>query len=157
MSARLDTGRICGIAIGIEQNGERLYRALSEAFSSQGELKELFARLADEELAHADDFRRLMGAEAECPAGPAGEFSVLDAYARIFSRSRLSEELARIGEGIGLALDFAIRREMDSIFFYTEAGAGEPGPLGATLARILEEERRHFREMNDLRSRLEQG
>ncbi len=154
MSGPFEAERICRIAIGIEQNGERLYRALSEAFSSQEALKELFARLADEEHAHADDFRRLAGAESECPADPAAEFSVLDAYARIFSRSRLSDELEKIGEGVGPAMDFAIRREMDSIFFYSEAGAGRPGPLGATLARILEEERRHFRDMNDLRSRL---
>lgn len=154
MRGPLDVGRICRIATGIEQNGERLYRALSEAFASQEDLKELFARLADEELAHANDFKRLAGAESECPADPDGGFSVLDAYARIFSRSRLSDELAMIGEGIGRAVDFAIRREMDSIFFYSEAGAGAPGPLGAILARILEEERRHFREMNELRSRL---
>jgi rubrerythrin len=148
-----DTRSACSIAIEIEQNGERLYRGLSEAFVLDPLVSELFSRLAGEENTHSEQFRILLEEVSGCAPADGG-YSILNAYARVFSRSRLSDEIGSVGRSLQSALDFAIRREMDSIFFYHEAADGRHDALGEAFGKVIAEERKHFRELTELRNRL---
>lgn len=148
-----DPRSACSIAVEIEQNGERLYRGLSEAFDLDPLVSGLFARLAGEESEHAEQFRTLLDDVSGCAPADGG-YSILNAYARVFSRSRLSDEIGSVGRSLQSALDFAIRREMDSIFFYHEAADGRHDALGEAFAKIIAEERKHFRELTELRNSL---
>lgn len=148
-----DSRSACSMAIEIEQSGERLYRGLSEAFVLDPLVSELFSRLAGEENTHAEQFRILLEEVSGCAPADGG-YSILNAYARVFSRSRLSDEIGSVGRSLQSALDFAIRREMDSIFFYHEAADGRHDALGEAFVRVIAEERKHFRELTELRNRL---
>jgi rubrerythrin len=148
-----DARSACSIAIEIEQNGQRLYRGLSEAFVLDPVVSGLFARLAGEESTHAEEFRNLLEEASGCMPADGG-YSILNAYARVFSRSRLADEIGSVGRSLQSALDFAIRREMDSIFFYHEASEGRHDALGEAFSKIIAEERKHFRELTELRNRL---
>lgn len=142
-------------AMDMERAGAEFYRAIAETHSGEGGLGEFFSFMAAEEEHHLEVF------EASREAIPDFSYSGYDApvkgdlqaFARVFSRARLADERKGLTDLLS-AVDFAVRREMDSIFFYTEILRHVPGPQKGRIISLIEEERKHFRELTELRSHI---
>lgn len=148
-----DAGEIFSMAVQIEENGENFYRHAME-ITDNAVMKKLFGYLADEEAEHKATFRQMC--DGNCQHEPVESFpgeyqQYMQAYTSrvIFDEKALDEEIARVKDGIS-ALDFAIRRELDSILFYHEMKKFVTGKDAEQIDKIIEEERRHFVKLVDL-------
>jgi len=148
---------IVEFAIRIEENGENFYRYAVQLTSDE-ELKKAFLELAQAEAQHKKLFERLFSRvdQERPPETYDGEYAAyLHNYVDnniIFKKELLEGELAKIKD-IPSALDFALRREMDSILYYHEIKIFVPPKDHAIVDEIIEEERRHFKGLSNLRSR----
>jgi rubrerythrin len=149
---------IVEIAIRIEENGANFYK-FAEQIAKQEEAKQLFAHLALEEINHKKTFEGIFAKldKNNPPESYDGEYS---AYLRdyvdsniIFTKEAMSKELAKIKDTAG-ALDFAIKRELDSILYYHEIKRFVPANQYATLDQIIEEERKHFAKLSEVKKRF---
>lgn len=139
---------IVQFAIRIEENGMNFYRYAVQLVKDE-EAKNLFSRLADDEAGHKRFFEKLfagMEKETPPPEGYAGEY---DAYLReyvdnniIFTAEVMEKELRGIKDR-NSAIDFALRREMDSIFYYSEVKRFVPSARHGDIDKVIDEERRH--------------
>jgi len=69
----------------------------------------------------------------------------------IFTKEAMEKELTKIKD-IPSALDFAIRREMDSILYYQEIKAFVSKDQHRVIDEIMGEERSHFETLSALRA-----
>lgn len=139
---------IVQFAIRIEENGMNFYRYAVQLVKDE-EAKNLFSRLADDEAGHKRFFEKLFaGMEKETPPPEeyAGEY---DVYLReyvdnniIFTAEVMEKELQGIKDR-NSAIDFALRREMDSIFYYSEVKRFVPPARHGDIDKVIDEERRH--------------
>ena len=152
-----DASDIVQFAVRIEENGMSFYR-YAVRIAKDEDTKKLFNHLADEEERHKEFFEKLF-AEMEKYAPPeryAGEYEeYLRGYVDnnvIFKKEVLEKELQQIGDTLA-AVDFAIRREIDSIFYYSEIKKlVSPAQHGA-LEKVIDEERTHFTTLSEARKR----
>jgi rubrerythrin len=142
------------VAIRIETNGEKIYRhALS--LTEDPKTKSIFGHLADEEVKHRKTFQAMASQVAHYspPEKYPGEY---DAYVRayaeqiVFAPEKMQAELARI-KTVDDALEFAIQREIESILYYLEIRNFVPETQRKEVDRIIDEERKHYLRLNDLR------
>lgn len=143
-------------AIRIEENGERFYRQVA-SHTARIEIKNLFSFLADEENEHRKFFQDLLSSleKYQPPETYPGEyFEYLRAYADnlIFSQQMEKETSGEIAPSA--ALDFGIRREIDSIAYYLEVKNLVPEKQRFSIDRIIDEERKHFLKLSQLRKNL---
>ena len=61
----------------------------------------------------------------------------------IFTKEIMDKELAKVKDTIG-AIDFAIKRELDSILYYHESKRLVPESQHAAIEKIIEEERKEW-------------
>jgi rubrerythrin len=146
---------VVNFAIRIEENGERFYREAAEVVTSQP-VKELFERLAKDEVSHRKTFERLLSGLGEYrpPETYEGEYiaylrDFIDGKA-IFKDHPKIAELAKANSVLG-ALDFAIQRELDSILYYQEIERFMGATHKETINLIIDEERTHFGFLSKLR------
>lgn len=150
---------ILEFAVRIEENGANFYRYAVQIAKDE-EAKEIFSRLADEELNHQKIFGRIFAAmeKTVLPESYAGEYAAyLHNYvdnAVIFTKEALDRELAGVKDTLS-ALDFALRREQDSILYYHEIKQLVPAAEHAAVDRVIEEERRHFSKLSEIKKRFE--
>lgn len=149
---------IVEVAIRIEENGVNFYK-FAEQIAKQQEAKELFARLAQEEMKHKKIFEGIFARmeKANPPESYEGEYS---AYLRsyvdnniIFTKEAMDKELSKVADTIA-AFDFAIRRELDSILYYHEIKKLVPATQHDTIEQIIEEERKHFSILTEMKKRF---
>lgn len=143
-------------AIKIEENGERFYRKIANNVKDK-EVKELFNFLADEELRHKKIFEENLSKieKYEPPEIYPGEyFAYLKAYAEelIFPKN-IEKEFYK--EDIIEAINFGIRRELDSIMYYLEIKDLIPETQHSELDKIIKEERSHFIKLSNLKKQIE--
>ncbi|MCM8771578.1 MAG: ferritin family protein [Candidatus Omnitrophica bacterium] len=143
-------------AIKIEENGERFYRKIANNVKDK-EVKELFNFLADEELRHKKIFEENLSKieKYEPPEIYPGEyFAYLKAYAEelIFPKN-IEKEFYK--EDITEAINFGIRRELDSIMYYLEIKDLIPETQHSELDKIIKEERSHFIKLSNLKKQIE--
>jgi rubrerythrin len=147
---------VVNFAVRIEENGEQFYREAAGIVTNRP-VKELFDRLAKEEMGHKKTFEKVLSrlSSYQQPETYEGEyFAYLTAFIDgkvVFKDHPKIPELAKASTVIG-ALDFAIQRELDSILFYQEmkgfvAGAGHT----STVDLIIDEEKTHFAILSKLR------
>jgi len=147
---------VVNFAVRIEENGERFYREAAETVTDQS-VKELFNRLAREEMGHKKTFEKVLSSLGTIrqPETYEGEYllyltAFIDGKAVFKDHPRIPE-LAKASTVIG-ALDFAIQRELDSILFYQEMRGYVMGPDHAsTVDLIIDEEKMHFAILSKLR------
>jgi rubrerythrin len=123
MGLMFDPNEIFQIAVRIEENGEKFYRAMSVKLDDR-DVASLFSFLADEEVGHRRFYEGLLaGTEPhEVEESYPGEyFEQMRAYAEgvIFNQKSFERRLAEISD-VAAALDFAIGVEWDSIHYYQE-------------------------------------
>ncbi|MBU0629631.1 MAG: ferritin family protein [Candidatus Margulisbacteria bacterium] len=126
-------------AIKIEENGEELYRSLSEQ-SDDPVLKELFTSLADQEVGHRELFKAMLKklGQVTLPESYPDEYhEYLKAFARehVFTAERKDPRA-------GLAI--ALQAEVDSILYYLELKNMVPEADKKVVDQVVEEERRHY-------------
>ncbi|MFN4226634.1 MAG: ferritin-like domain-containing protein [Candidatus Ratteibacteria bacterium] len=142
-------------AIKIEENGEKFYRKIAEKVGDV-EVKKIFIFLADEEVRHKKIFENNLAKieNYEPPESYPGEyFAYLKAYAEglIFPKN-IEKELEK--EDIIEAIDFGIRRELDSIMYYLEMKDFIPETQVLELDKIIKEERSHFVRLSNLKKQI---
>ncbi len=148
---------IVEIAIRIEENGTNFYK-YAEQIAKQEEAKKLFADLAVAEIAHKKTFEGIFAKMEKYspPESYAGEYgSYLRDYVDsniIFTREAMDKELSKVKDTLS-ALDFAIRREMDSILYYHEIKRFVPPAQHGAIDQIIDEERKHFSSLSEAKKR----
>ena len=149
---------IVEVAIRIEENGIDFYK-YAEQISRKEEAKKLFAQLAQAEVAHKKTFEKIFAKmEKNSPLESyEGEYS---AYLRsyvdnniIFTKEAMDKQFAKVKDTIA-ALDFAIQRELDSILYYHEIKKLVPPAQHEILEQIIEEERKHFLSLTEMKKSM---
>ncbi|MCX7816935.1 MAG: ferritin family protein [Syntrophales bacterium] len=134
---------ILEFAIRIEENGENFYRYAIQLTNDE-ETKKLFARLADEEKNHQKIFRKIFAAmeKVNPPETYDGEY---DAYLHNFIDGNIVfKKVDEVPKNVADAVEFALRRELDSILFYHEIKRLVPQHEHHIVDAIIEEERQHY-------------
>ncbi|MDA7857994.1 ferritin family protein [bacterium] len=149
-----NASEILQFAIRIEENGEKIYRRLSQNIDDS-KLKEAFTYLADEEVKHKGTFQEMVSKiEKYQPreSYPGEYFAYLRAYANniVFFPKKLEKELSQIKD-VASAIDFGIRREVDSILYYLEMKNFTPESQHDVIHKVIDEERSHYLKLSELK------
>jgi len=143
-----EAGDIFEIAMRIEENGSNFYRYAVQVAKDE-DAKKMFAWLADEEAKHRETLKELLSTieRHDPPENYPGEYGAyLHNYADntlIFKKDVMDRELSKITDTVS-AIDFALRRELDSILYYHEIKGFIAGNQHAAIDIIINEERKHF-------------
>ena len=154
----LNASDIYEIAMRIEENGSNFYRFAAQLVKEE-EAKKQFEWLAGEEEKHKTAFSDMLSKieRHDPPEGYSGEYaSYLHDYADnnlIFKKEVMDAEMAKVTDTAS-AIDFAIRRELDSIVYYHEIKGFINKAQHASIDRIINEERRHFEVLSKLKKEL---
>ncbi|MCK9229594.1 MAG: ferritin family protein [Syntrophales bacterium] len=157
MTTGFEAGDIFEIAMRIEENGSNFYRFAVQIAATE-DAKQLFRCLAEEEDKHKEIFRTMLaGIERQEPReGYPGEYG---AYLRsyvdnniIFTKEVMDRELEGV-QDTPSALNFAIKRELDSILYYHEIKNFVPPKHHQAIDDIIDEERRHFEVLSELKKK----
>lgn len=156
MGVFFDVSEVFQFAVRIEENGEQLYRKVAEKNSEQ-EIKKLFSFLADEEVRHKKIFTEMLSKITKYEPSetyPGEYFQYLKSYAdAIVFSPEIERELDTAG-GVLKAVDFAIRRELDSVMYYLETKKVVPETQHQVMDKIIEEERSHFVQLSKIKEQL---
>jgi Uncharacterized conserved protein len=145
------------VAIRIEENGINFYK-FAEQIAKQEEAKKLFAQLAQAEVAHKKTFEGIFAKMEKYnpPEQYTGEYS---AYLRsyvdnnlIFTKEIMDKQLANMKDTVA-AFDFSMQRELDSILYYHEIKNLVPAAQHEAIEKIIEEERKHYATLVDMKKR----
>ncbi len=145
-----NAGEIFQFAIKIEEMGEKFYKDMAVKFNDE-KFKEFFIALAEEEVKHKETFEKMLSEfEDYIPPDnfPQEYFDYIQAYAdkTLFGKERLNEEISNITNPVN-AIDFAIKREWDSISYYSEIKNSVPEEQRDLINKIINEERKHFEKL----------
>ena len=148
-------GEINEFAIRIHDNGVHFYKYAIQLVKNQ-EAKDLFSELAEEERKHKESLERIFaGMEKHIPPETySGEYA---RYLRnyidnniVFTKGAIDAELAAVKDACS-AIEFAARRELDSICYYESVKHIVPQPQHAAIDKLISEERGHFVRLTNLR------
>jgi rubrerythrin len=151
-------GELYEIAVGIERNGVAYYDSLAEGATDRG-LKETYGFLANMERHHVEVFQKLRagaGTGAVVPEVDEAEYAgYLQALidSSVFTNDQVARDVAKSVAGPAEALQIALGAEKDSILFYTEMRDLVPQLERDAVAEIIKEERKHVRELSELKRR----
>jgi len=154
----LNASDIYRIAMRIEENGSNFYRFAAQLVK-EGEAKKQFEWLAGEEEKHRVIFSDMLSniESHDPPEGYPGEYAAyLHDYADnnlIFKKEVMDAEMGKVTDTAS-ALDFAIRRELDSILYYHEIKGFINKAQHTSIDRIINEERKHFALLSKLKKEL---
>ncbi len=140
-------------AINMEINGEKFYKQLTERIQDHY-TKDMFGFLAKEEEAHRKIFENMLNQIHDISETKTfyGEyFAYFDS--NIFSFDKLKKEINKLKEIVS-AIDFAIRRELDSIAYYQEIKIWVPAKDHHLVDTIIDEERKHFVKLIGFKKKL---
>lgn len=157
MSVLVEAGDVLQIAMRVEENGGNFYRYAVQ-IAPEEDAKKMFADLAIEEDRHKEIFGRMLSQveRVEPPESFPGEYSAyLKNYADnniIFTKEVMDRELARVKDTAS-ALDFAIRRELDSILYYHELKNFISKDQHGAVENVINEERRHFSRLSRMKEK----
>jgi len=150
-------GDIFQFAIRIEEDGEIFYHKAA-LIAEDADTSDIFNRLADEEIRHKRIFGDMLTTvkQSSVPETYKGEYL---AYLRdyidgkvIFKKDLRDSVLPEIRDTLS-AIDFAMGREMDSILYYQEVKQFLAEKDRAQIDLIIEEERKHFEKLAELRKK----
>ncbi|HBB16192.1 MAG: hypothetical protein A3J94_03480 [Syntrophus sp. RIFOXYC2_FULL_54_9] len=153
--AVFEAGDIVEAAIRIEENGANFYRYAMQ-IAGKEETKSLFRQLADEEVKHQKTFSEILAGmdQSTPPEGYDGEYAAyLHNYVDnrlVFKTDVLAGELGAIKDEES-AIDFAIRRELDSLLYYREIRELLPADRREAIDRIILEEKKHFMKLSEMK------
>jgi len=141
---------VIDLAIKIEENGERVYRAASREVTP-GPVKDLLLKLAEDELQHIEWFRELrkeIGSTIDNPDLYERGRSILNAIVGDQSFSLREAGLEQMDD-ISRVLEAALEFERDTILFYDMLSTAVNEEALPYVNRIIEEEQRHIKELEE--------
>ena len=149
-----DAKEIFKFAIRIEENGMKFYR-YAAVITDDDEIRKTFNFLASEEARHKEIFEGLLSEVTKDTAFetyPDEYFNYLKTYVDnvIFTDKQFEEAMSDIKDTLS-AIDFAIKRELDSILYYHEIKRFVPEKQHNLLDEIIEEERKHYTKLIDIK------
>jgi len=153
MGSEFEASDIFEIAMRIEENGSSFYRYAVQIAGDE-EAKALFGFLAGEEEKHKEIFKKMLsGIERhDPPESYPGEYGAyLREYADnhlIFTKDVMDREMIGIKDALS-AIEFAIRRELDSILYYQEIKGFIAKSRHGDIDKIINEERKHFKVLSE--------
>ncbi len=144
-------------AIQMEIDGERMYRKFAEKLYNKSSA-EVFRKLAVEEVAHRAYFEKIVNKiedYSDIQRFPDEYFIYIRALASniIFSEDKFEKNIEELND-VKSAVDFAIRREMDSILYYYQLKKSVNDKEKQFIDDIIAEEERHFILLSDLKKEL---
>lgn len=148
---------IFDIAIKIEEKGEEFYRETAKIIP-EAEVKSLFEKLADEEVAHKKIFTEMakkIGVVNIVPTAREEFYTYLEAYTQklIFSDVNAESKIPTIRDA-RTALLYAIEKELDSVLYYKEVKELIPASEHRLIDGIIDEERRHVVRLSEVKKTL---
>ncbi len=148
--------KIIEFATGIEEDGHDYYKKIASKIKDQN-VKQIFNSLAEAELRHKKIFNNMLSdkkVEINTDLFPE-EYYFEYASKVIFDNDKLSNEYEMIETPID-ALDFGIRRELDTILYYQELNRMlKEDNIINQVENIIKEERRHFMKLSNYKEELE--
>ncbi len=134
---------LLGVALKIEGSGYQFYTTLANR--STGKNKELFKSLAEQERDHMKTFEKIVAQSKEKSGSqPLNEEAV--GYLKIFAETSIFPEIEQdVPTDFKEALQIALDVEKDSVVFYEELE--KYAPQKETIERIVEEEKKHFKDI----------
>jgi rubrerythrin len=151
----LQAGDIFEVALEIEKHGEKFYR-YAVNLTDDPKVKDVFSYAADEEAKHRKLFEGMAAkveADYKPPESYPGEYcNYVRAYAEnlVFPEKKMEAQFSSIKTAED-AIEFAIQKEIESILYYLEIKNFVPGSQSQEIDRIIEEERRHYLRLIDLK------
>ncbi|MEZ4220155.1 MAG: ferritin family protein [Polyangiaceae bacterium] len=150
---RFNPREVLQFAVAIEQNGEKFYREAGPRLED-ARARELFLRLAREEVGHEQLFSRLLAKmeDLELDVRHSDDYlAYLRAYVDnvAFRHEAARAELEKVMDRES-AIRFAMQREQDSVQFYTELRELVPEAERGAIDEIIAEERSHFLSLSKL-------
>jgi len=143
---RYNIDEIFQFAIKIEANGKAFYRKLSEKFKDNRDIRDLFLELSDQEGDHIVFFKNLAKTAKANPVENISDeyFAYLRAFAdqSIFYDNLIETAFNEIKD-VYEALDFSMKRELESVNYYTELKKLVPAEEKLALDKIIDEEKSH--------------
>ncbi len=149
-------------AVRIEQNGEAFYRGAAEKMKA-GAARDTFGCLAIEEARHRRMFLEILVnlEDPEKPLEPIGDYQVeYQGFMRVYADSQLftktdavQKEMKKI-KSIAQALEFALKVELDSVYFYSELRRFVSSGQVDVVDQIIREERGHYVKLAALRTEI---
>lgn len=156
MGSQFEASDILEIAMRIEENGSAFYR-FAVQLARDDEAKKMFEHLAAEEDNHKATFKGMLS-KVETRVPPETYPGEYGAYLRnyadgslIFTKEAMEAELASIKDTLS-AINFAIRRELDSILYYHEIKGFISKDQHEAIDAIINEERKHFKMLSKMRN-----
>jgi rubrerythrin len=156
MGVFFDASEILQFAIRIEENGEKFYKKVAEKTDIK-EVKDFFLTLAEEEVEHkeifikmADNIQKYEPAETY----PGEYFQYLRSYADNLVFPAEVEKEMLCADDLECIVDFAIKRELDSIMYYLEVKDFVKESQHKILDDIISEERKHFIKLSRFKNQL---
>lgn len=155
--SEFEASDILEIAIRIEENGSGFYRYAVQMTKDE-EIRRIFTYLADDEERHKILFKEMLSKveKYKMPESYPGEYG---AYLRdyvdsniVFTEKATDSELPDVKDTLS-AINFAIRRELDSILYYQEIKRFLPKGQHDIIYRIIDEERGHFERLSEIKKR----
>jgi len=152
-----DISEILQVAIKIEENGQRFYAAMEDKLPEE-KARDIFDFLAREEEKHKETFQSLLNHVEKYElfgSYPDEYFLYLRSYANslIFSEEELQEGIERVNTALD-AVEFGMAREVESILYYMEMKSFVPERQHNILEKIINEERKHYIQLYNLKKEL---
>ncbi len=150
-----EVGDVFEVALQIEMHGERFYRH-AVSLTDAPKMKDVFSFAAEEEAKHRQIFQAMaakVGKDYKPPESYPGEYcNYVRAYADnlVFPKEKMEAQFSGI-KNVEDALEFAIQREIESILYYLEMKNFVPVPQREEVDRIIDEERKHYLRLSDLK------
>lgn len=150
------------IAISVEENGEMFYREVCKRFDEKRDdnIIKLFNFLADAETLHKNTFEEMLSTFEEYEieqSFPEEYFVYLKKYIgnNLFTKEALKRSISKMVI-VDDVIEFAKRRELDTILFYQEIKNLVPEEQKEKIDYLIEQERDHFKRLSDLQLIVEE-
>lgn len=139
-------------AIEMEENGKIFYEYAASIVKKDNVFKVLQV-LAEDEVRHKHIFENMLNSVAGESFGEENstfmkQINEYISHKSVFDRKKFEKEI-ETAEGILKIIDFAIDREMDSIFYYMTLMAAVKEEQKYLVEKIIDEERKHFIKLNE--------
>jgi len=150
-----ESNEIYLFAMRIEENGEKFYRHAAQ-MAQEKESRTLFSFLADEEVRHKKAFENMLSRmeRGDVEESYPGEYlAYLQDYLDnkiVFTKSAKDTEYPEVKDTLS-AIEFAIQREVNSILYYHEVKKFVATSQQDDIDKIIEEERKHFSQLTEIR------
>ena len=157
MSILLSGKEIINMAVEVEKSGRAFYETIT-ASAPSGELKDLFAYLAEQEVQHQKYFESLED-EFDDFEIDQDNWEEISEYIKATSDSRFfigedkAVHAARNTKDLLDAIDVAIGFEKDTLLFFHELIDITPARSKESARKIAEEEKKHIRILSEMKKK----